>query len=111
MKTDTPNRHFEFDNVDEERLARLFTLAIARHKGRELETVTMSLDDEAIVTEIIFLLNTIDASWQHVPSELDRGRALFLKKLAAEEPDHPWVQQSVVTTLGELFEANQDAFP
>ena len=40
------------------------------------------------------LLDCIDANWVADPKDLARGRALFLAKLAAREPDHPWVRQS-----------------
>lgn len=111
MTTDMPNHAFDFDQVDEDRLSQLFTLAIAQHKSRSVDLSRLSAEDEAILSEILRLLQAIDASWESAPSELARGRAIFLKKLAAEEPNHPWVRQNEVATLGDLFRESQEEFP
>ncbi|HUY78025.1 MAG TPA: hypothetical protein VMV29_14725 [Ktedonobacterales bacterium] len=36
-------------------------------------------------------LDAIDAAWVASPDATDRVRRLFLAKLAAKYPDHPWV--------------------
>jgi hypothetical protein len=110
METDVPNNHIDFDDVDQGRLSQLFTLAITQHKGRVPDLSELTAEDSAILTQIVFLLQAIDRSWESKPTELARGRSLFLKKLAAEEPDHPWVRQNEVTTLGDLFRESRDDF-
>lgn len=111
MRTDVPNNHADFDDVDQERLSQLFTLAITQHKGRVVDLSELTAEDSAILKQIVFLLQAIDSSWESAPAELARGRALFLKKLAAEEPDHPWVRRNEVATLGDLFRESRDEFP
>lgn len=111
MTTDVPENHSDFDDVAQERLSHLFTLAIAQHKGRSIDLSGLTDEDDTILKRVVLLLQTIDAAWQSAPSELARGRALFLKKLAAEDPDHRWVRQNEVATLGDLFRESRDQFP
>ena len=111
MRIDVPNNHIDFDDVDQERLSQLFTLAIAQHKGKVADLSELTAEDKTILDQIVFLLQAIDSSWEAAPAELARARALFLKKLAAEEADHPWVRQNEVATLGDLFRESRDEFP
>lgn len=89
--------------ADVDRLSHLFYLA---QRATEADLAALSPTDRQEVASLRDLLNIIDAAW-HVPQNaVDRVDALFLRKLAAEEPLHPWVQGSVVHTLGELIRAS-----
>ena len=115
MRIDAPDDHNDFDAMEPDRLSQLFTRAVAQHKSYSnsvpAELNELTTEENAVFKQIVFLLQTIDASWQPAPVELARGRALFLKKLADEEPNHPWVQQNAVATLGDLFRENCDELP
>jgi hypothetical protein len=88
------------DPFDTNRLSHLFD--VAADQSDEPLSALMA-DERAAVEEIRTLLDIIDASWQITDTEHDRIDRLFYQKLAAKQPDHPWVRGSVVRTLGELM--------
>ena len=90
------------------RFSRLFDLA---HDETAATTIDLSLGEREELTRIRDLLGLIDASWQVTDVEQERVRSLFLQKLAAREPDHPWVRSSTVRTLGELVRASHEDAP
>jgi hypothetical protein len=89
--------------ADADRLSHLFDLA---QHASEADLATLSSADQQEVASLRHLLELIDAAWQAPEAAVDRVDALFLRKLAAEDPQHPWVQGSVVYTLGELIRAS-----
>jgi hypothetical protein len=93
---------------DANRLSYLFDLV---QREAEDDISTLSETEQHEVQTIRALLDAIDAAWQ--APELDRARvhALFIRKLAAEYPDHPWVQGSLVRTLGELVQVISNDLP
>ena len=88
-----------YSNAD--RLSYLFDLV---QREAEDDITTLSASEQQEIDAIRALLDAIDAAWQ--APELDRARvhALFIRKLAAEYPDHPWIQGSIVRTLGDLVQ-------
>jgi hypothetical protein len=86
--------------VDDNRLSHLFDLA---QRATETDLTALSSADQHEVVSLRHLLELIDAAWQAPEAAVDRVDALFLRKLAAEDPQHPWIQGSVVHTLGELI--------
>jgi hypothetical protein len=86
---------------DANRLSYLFELVQGE---TQTDITTLSMADQEEIESIRALLDAIDAAWQ--APELARARihALFIRKLTAEYPDHPWVQGSLVRTLGELIQ-------
>jgi hypothetical protein len=93
---------------DADRLSYLFDLV----QGETDEDITtLSAAEQQEIESLRALLDAIDAAWQ--APELDRARvhALFIRKLAAEYPDHPWVRGSVVRTLGELVQVSTNDPP
>lgn len=89
--------------ADADRLSHLFDLA---QRATEADLAALSSTDQQEVVSLRHLLELIDAAWQAPETAIDRVDALFLRKLAAEDPQHPWVQGSVVHTLGELIRAS-----
>lgn len=92
--------------ADADRLSHLFDLA---QRATEADLIALSATDRQEVVLLRDLLELIDAAWYAPQAAVDRVDALFLRKLAAEEPLHPWVQGSVVHTLGELIRASGTA--
>jgi hypothetical protein len=86
--------------ADADRLSHLFDLA---QRATETDLAALSSADQQEVVVLRHLLELIDAAWQAPEAAVDRVDALFLRKLAAEDPQHPWVQGSIVHTLGELI--------
>ena len=86
--------------ITEDRFSYLFDIA----NGAIVNTAAeLTQEEREEVNEIRALLEVIDNSWKAAPSELDQIRARFLEKLSVRDPDHPWVTESTVQTLGELF--------
>lgn len=57
------------------------------------------------------LFAAIDDSWQAPVDERQRVHSLFLQKLEAKHPGHPWVRTGSVRTLGELLRFDRDVAP
>ena len=91
--------------ADANRLSHLFDVA---QRATETDLAMLSPDDQQEVESLRRLLELIDASWEAPDAVINRVHTLFLRKLAAEDPQHPWVQGSVVHTLGELIQASDD---
>ncbi|MDP9310493.1 MAG: hypothetical protein M3R24_06330 [Chloroflexota bacterium] len=89
----------------DDRLSALFDIA---QRGTAADLARLSVADQREVMSLRHLLERIDGAWFAPESAVDRVDALFLRKLAAEEPHHPWVQGSIVHTLGELIQASGD---
>ncbi len=69
---------------------------------------------EAEKVEIEYIravLNTIDAAWQISETKRQRVRSLFLQKIAVQNPNHPWVRDNMVHTLGQLVERSSEDAP
>jgi hypothetical protein len=94
--------------MNEDRFSHLFDLASGNLEEPE---TTLSDSERQEVRRIRALLDAIDIAWETTPSELDEIRARFLEKLAVREPDHPWVSQSTVRTLGDLVRASAEDLP
>lgn len=92
--------------ADADRLSHLFDLA---QRATEADLTALSHTDQQEVASLRHLLELIDTAWQAPEAAVDRVDALFLRKLAAEDPQHPWIQGSVVHTLGELIRASGTA--
>lgn len=110
----TSDQHYHEDGRtpfpdDDGRLSDLFELA-CRHAPQAAGAVPPP-EPHAELAAVQRLLDMVDAAWETVPSELDHARALFLQKLAAKQPDHPWVRSSTVETLGELYRISRDELP
>ena len=67
--------------------------------------------EEMEVQRIRTVLNTIDAAWQTSNHKRQRVRSLFLQKLAAQNPNHPWVRDNMVYTLGQLVGISSQDVP
>lgn len=93
---------------DPDRVSYLFDVA---HREAGAEIMELSAEERAELSQIRALLDVIDASWQAPTLERDRVRTLFLQKLAAKTPDHPWVRGNIVRTLGDLIQASTDDVP
>ena len=94
--------------ITEDRFSYLFDIA----NGTLLDPVAeLTLEEREEVTQIRALLDVIDNSWKAAPSELDQIRARFLEKLSVKAPNHPWVTESTVQTLGELVRLSGDDVP
>lgn len=98
MSTNTEMEHFSY----------LFDLA---HQEADILSSNISNDDQIELARIRALLDAIDTAWQS--PELDRAnvRNLFLRKLAAQNPNHPWIRGSIVRTLGDLVQVSKDDVP
>lgn len=57
------------------------------------------------------LFAAIDDAWQAPVAERQRVHTLFLQKLEAKHPGHPWLRTGTVRTLGELLRVDRDAAP
>jgi hypothetical protein len=95
---------------DEGRLSELFEIACQMRNGIKTN-MNLLPDENTELTTILHLLDAIDDSWENVPTEIDNVQALFLQKLAVQEPDHPWVLNSTVQTLGELYRISLNELP
>ena len=94
--------------ISEDRFSYLFDIA----SGTALEaSIDLNPEEREEIIQIRALLDVIDNSWKATPSELDQIRARFLEKLSVRDPDHPWVTESTVRTLGELIRASGDDVP
>ena len=94
--------------ISEDRFSCLFDIA----SGTAPEaSIDLTPEEREEVIQIRALLDVIDNSWKAAPSELDQIRARFLEKLSVRDPDHPWVTESTVRTLGELIRASGDDVP
>src|SRR5438067_2446544 len=97
-------------SLDSERFDYIFQLAIDEDvKAPALEQLSSAELEEYEALRNV--LSIIDASWQATDEEKDTVRSLFLQKLAADDPNHPWVLDKLVHTLGELVRVNQDEVP
>lgn len=93
---------------DPERYSYLFDVA---RDGVGQTDAEISEEERAEVESILALFRFIDTTWQALPSDLDNIRASFLEKLSAQEPNHPWIVQSSVQTVGDLVQASGDEIP
>lgn len=91
--------------TDADRLSHLFDLA---QQFTEADLAALPDTDQQEVVLLCHLLDAIDVAWQASDASVERVNALFLRKLAAKDPEHPWVQGSIVHTLGELIQASSD---
>lgn len=91
--------------ADADRLSHLFDLA---QQLTEMDLAALPDTDQQEVVVLRHLLDAIDAAWHASDASVERVNTLFLRKLAAKDPEHPWVQGSVVHTLGELIQVSSD---
>lgn len=90
----------------DERLSRLLDLAYEDASG-----AIVPAEDSEELHELVVLLQQIDAAWTPDVEVNTRVRALFLQRLAAKDPAHPWVRASTVHTLGELIAGGGEDIP
>lgn len=95
-------------NTDMDRFSYLFELA---HQEDDTIPSDLSTEDLIELARIQALLDVIDTAWQSPDLDRENVRNLFLRKLAAQDPNHPWVRGSIVQTLGELVQASKDDMP
>ncbi len=89
------------DNPDD-RTSHLLDLAYEGSPGAHDD---LSAADRQELARLRVLIAQIDAAWTVPDERRDRVRALFLRQLAAKNPEHPWVRSSTVRTLGDLVAA------
>jgi len=94
--------------INEDRFSFLFDLASGNIRDANPGLTSQEAEE---LRQIQALLEVIDKSWKAAPSELDQVRARFLEKLSIGEPNHPWVTDSTVRTLGELVRITGDDAP
>lgn len=99
-------------NLDAERFDYIFQLAMDSQLTESDASISGLSNQEREEFEAVRdVLTMIDTSWHTTNEEIDKVYSLFLQKLAAEEPNHPWVVNKLVHTLGELVRVNQDELP
>jgi hypothetical protein len=94
---------------DLDRFNYLFELALKDEleSGSE-EIAGLSSEDKSEFEQIKYVFYLIDANWLITADQQDKVRTLFLQELAADNPNHPWVQEKVVHTLGDLVRVCAD---
>jgi hypothetical protein len=94
--------------IDSDRLSFLFDLACGASDAPQGE---LPEEEQQELERMRVLLDSIDAAWHVSQARLDHIHTLFLRKLATEFPDHPWVRMSTVHTLGQLLHLSHDDAP
>ena len=99
-------------NVDPERFDFIFQLAMNGDvTPPDTASAQLSAQEREELEAVREVLAMIDTSWHATNEEIDKVYSLFLQKLAAEDPNHPWIVDKVVHTLGELVRVNQEELP
>ncbi len=99
-------------NLDDERFDQIFQLAMNSDLPASDAAISELSDEEREELDAVRdVLTMIDTSWHASNEDVDKVYSLFLQKLAAEEPNHPWIVNKLVHTLGELVRVGQDELP
>lgn len=96
------------DNASIDQFTRLFDLA---HDPEAAAIAALSQEERDELERIRETLQFVDMHWRISPETHSRIQKLFFQELAAEQPNHPWLQLRPITTLGELIETSIDDRP
>lgn len=95
-------------DINSDRFSYLFDLALG-----ELGATPPDLS-ETELTELLYLrqlFDVIDASWQVPEEQATRMHAMLLEQLTDTYPDHPWLKENAIHTLGDLVQAGRENMP
>lgn len=97
------------DEATTDQFTRLFDLA---HDPEAAAVAGLSPEEQAELERIRETLHYVDMHWHVSAATHSRIQQRFFEELAANQPDHPWLQLRPITTIGDLIRtSNEDAPP
>lgn len=97
------------NELNDDRCLQLLEMVLSSNNTKIPEN--LSETERAEVERLMVLFAAIDHAWQTPEVQRQRVHNLFLQKLEAKHPGHPWAQTGTVRTLGELLQFNRDGAP
>lgn len=97
------------NELNDDRGFQLLEMVLSSDKSKIPENLSEA--ERMEVERLTMLFAAIDNAWQAPETQRQRVHNLFLQKLEAKYPGHPWARTSTVRTLGELLQSNRDEVP